>query len=728
MNWKKIAKFQFKQILFIIAAFFLMVTLGGFFVSSVIRRQSSSTVTVALNETEKTILAYLREPKIAFDNICTAVIDMLDRGDSQEAVLSYLTQTSDMLTGQEDGIQGFTDVYGLIRGEFLSENDMGGDFIPQQMPWYQTAIRSKEAEYTAPYTDPKTGVVLMSLAREIYGKSGEYYGVMALDIDLSWLTDYAGSLSFAEGGYGMIVNQHLYTLAHPIEKYRNASLRELGADYAEISDMLRTGREVSAVKIKDTDGKRAIVFFKKLYNGWFVGVAMPVNSYYAQLYTAIFVLAVLGIVLAAILSHILLRLSGDKMRADEENRAKTSFLARMSHEIRTPLNAIIGIAQIQLQKEDLPEEYAEYFEKIYNSGENLLGVIKDILDMAKIDSGAEIPGNTIPYAPAPKPNQSVTREPMPYGKVLVVDDVETNLYVAETLLHEYELEIETAASGFAAIDKVNGGMVYDIIFMDHMMPFMDGIETVRKLRAGGYKGAIVALTANALAGNDKMFAEKGFDGFISKPIDPRQLDDVLNRFIRSCHPDEAGKYKAKTEPPVIAAMNPKIFEIFCRDAEKAIVTLRETAETDNLKLYATTAHAMKSASANVGEHEISESAAKLERAALDGDKAYISSGTEFFINSLETFIKKFRPEPGNEADDLPVNEDRAFLTKQMTVFKQACADYDDARAYAALDTLNGKLWKKETAAKIEELRDALFLHSDFEGAAAMADELCKTAL
>jgi CheY-like chemotaxis protein len=68
--------------------------------------------------------------------------------------------------------------------------------------------------------------------------------------------------------------------------------------------------------------------------------------------------------------------------------------------------------------------------------------------------------------------------------------------------------------------------------MDHMMPEMDGIETTQKLRERGYKGAIVALTANALVGNDEMFARHGFDGFISKPIDTLRLDAVLNQFIR----------------------------------------------------------------------------------------------------------------------------------------------------------------------------------------------------
>ena len=72
--------------------------------------------------------------------------------------------------------------------------------------------------------------------------------------------------------------------------------------------------------------------------------------------------------------------------------------------------------------------------------------------------------------------------------------------------------------------------------MDHMMPMMDGIEATRKLRSLGYSGVIVALTANALVGNAEMFRQNGFDDFISKPIDLRQLNTVLNTFIRDRGP------------------------------------------------------------------------------------------------------------------------------------------------------------------------------------------------
>ena len=406
-----------------------------------------------------------------------------------------------------------------------------------------------------------------------------------------------------------------------------------------------------------------------------------------------------------------------RQAAEAATRSKSEFLAAMSHEIRTPLNAIIGIAQIQLQKKNLPEEYVTALEKINASGDSLLGIINDILDLSKIEIGKmelhpgeySVPhlindavqlniirigskpidftldideslpskmygdelrlkqilnnllSNAIKYTKKGQVKLSVSHvavgddvilrfvirdtgqgmrredkerlfsqyrrfnadanrategtglglnitkkliemmdgtigveseyekgsmffvtarqgavecapigsevakklrnftftsgrqavaleidnEPMPYGSVLVVDDVETNLYVAKGLLAPYGLNIETAESGFEAIEKtataMANGNTYDIIFMDHMMPKMDGIEAAQKLRERGYHGPIVALTANALVGNDEMFARHGFDGFISKPIDTLRLNEVLNQFIRGKHGEGAKK-------------------------------------------------------------------------------------------------------------------------------------------------------------------------------------------
>jgi len=125
---------------------------------------------------------------------------------------------------------------------------------------------------------------------------------------------------------------------------------------------------------------------------------------------------------------------------------------------------------------------------------------------------------------------------MPYGSVLVVDDMEANLYIASGLLRPYDIQIETATSGKEALELVSSGKSYDIIFMDHIMPEMDGIEATKRLRGSGYTKPIIALTANAVTGQADIFFQNGFDELISKPIDIRQLNSVLNRFIHDIYP------------------------------------------------------------------------------------------------------------------------------------------------------------------------------------------------
>ena len=119
-----------------------------------------------------------------------------------------------------------------------------------------------------------------------------------------------------------------------------------------------------------------------------------------------------------------------------------------------------------------------------------------------------------------------------HGRALVVDDVEINLDIVGNFLQAYEITVDTAKSGLAALEKIKNGEVYDIIFMDYMMPGMNGMEATKNIRSLGYDHPIVALTANALTGTEEMFVRIGFSGFISKPINFDQVEQYLFKFIR----------------------------------------------------------------------------------------------------------------------------------------------------------------------------------------------------
>ena len=126
---------------------------------------------------------------------------------------------------------------------------------------------------------------------------------------------------------------------------------------------------------------------------------------------------------------------------------------------------------------------------------------------------------------------------MQYAKVLVVDDNMTNLDVAKGLMKPYGMQIDCVSSGAAAVHRIAAReTLYDAIFMDHMMPEMDGIEATQKIRELGTEYAekipVIALTANAVLGNEQMFLENGFQAFLSKPIDIMLLDAVIRQWVR----------------------------------------------------------------------------------------------------------------------------------------------------------------------------------------------------
>jgi CheY-like chemotaxis protein len=129
------------------------------------------------------------------------------------------------------------------------------------------------------------------------------------------------------------------------------------------------------------------------------------------------------------------------------------------------------------------------------------------------------------------------RPDLSYARVLVVDDFPSNLDVAVGMLRKYKMQVDCVLNGQDAIDCLAIGLpVYDAVFMDHMMPEMDGVEATKKIRSLGTKYAenipIIALTANAIAGAEQIFLNSGFNAFLPKPFDIMNLDSIVQRWIR----------------------------------------------------------------------------------------------------------------------------------------------------------------------------------------------------
>jgi CheY-like chemotaxis protein/two-component sensor histidine kinase/HPt (histidine-containing phosphotransfer) domain-containing protein len=319
-------------------------------------------------------------------------------------------------------------------------------------------------------------------------------------------------------------------------------------------------------------------------------------------------------------------------------------------------------------------------------------------------------------------------EPMPYGSVLVVDDVESNLFVAEGLMVPYGLAIDSVLSGFDAIEKIKSKS-YDIIFMDHMMPKMDGIETTKKMREMGYTEPIIALTANALVGQSNIFMENGFDGFISKPIDIRQLNATLKKFVRDKQPPEVIEEALKNQG---SHANRKVYNrdqlalIFMRDASRLAKDIEEiqkngTYGDEEIRGYTIGTHALKSALTNIGETELSAIAAKLETAGRAKDADLIAAETPAFLKALWATIEKNSPQQESAPADESIVEDLAYLKEKLEVIKTACEVYDRKTIKAAITDLQQKQWASKTRQLLETLEEYL-LNGDFDAVSKAAGD------
>lgn len=274
--------------------------------------------------------------------------------------------------------------------------------------------------------------------------------------------------------------------------------------------------------------------------------------------------------------------------------------------------------------------------------------------------------------------------------VLVVDDNRVNLMVAQGLLSQYKIKTELVTSGQESLDLLAQGKTYDMILMDHMMPEMDGLEAVRRIRRMNIKQAkvpIVALTANAVKGVESMFLSSGMDDFLAKPVQISELTRVLRKWLSKDKIIELGQEEKPAEPvqerPAAepagekslegisdAAFAPKqgmvyfpglefldqeeglgycgnmepVYESVLKTyAEAYAATMEKIIAYDQQKDFKNLAiqvHGVKGASKNIGADEVSEMAKGLEFAAKAEDQAFIDAHMQEFMWNYTECVKR----------------------------------------------------------------------------------------
>ena len=337
----------------------------------------------------------------------------------------------------------------------------------------------------------------------------------------------------------------------------------------------------------------------------------------------------------------------------------------------------------------------------------------------------------------------------PDAKVLLVDDILTNLMVAEGLLKPYGMSIDSVESGKEAILAVQTHD-YDLVFMDHMMPEMDGItatQTIRALEGEKYSRLpILALTANAIIGASDMFLENGFNDFLSKPIEVAKLDKILSRWIlrekQQYHIPYPGHEGQKTNPSAviieIEGMDTakgiafsggdiqdyfEILEVFVNNSFTKISQLEKCLEENDISLYTIYIHALKSASANVGADKLSQEAEKLETAGTAHDTKFIIQNHNNFVKNLKTMLENIGSVIGMNAETpQSIAIDKAIMISKLAELKAALENFDVDAIDKVSKVLRDFNHHPDVGDAIKEM-----LHNAFVGkykqATAQADEL-----
>nr|MBQ8253112.1 response regulator [Lachnospiraceae bacterium] len=237
----------------------------------------------------------------------------------------------------------------------------------------------------------------------------------------------------------------------------------------------------------------------------------------------------------------------------------------------------------------------------------------------------------------------------PTADILVVDDHSMNLFVMQSLLKSTKAKVTTCDSGEACIKHMSK-YCYDMVLLDHMMPEMDGIETLKQIQELGIKNntVIIALTANAIAGAKELYLSHGFDDYLSKPVEIKQLEQMLLKYLpahkisaanqsKGAEISEAAEVKEKNAAGTYIdrevgmkycayskEMYLEFLQIYCEEYETKLQKLEECYGKENWKDYVTHVHSLKSTSLGVGGVTLSEFAADTEKAG----KEYLAEKSE----------------------------------------------------------------------------------------------------
>ncbi len=344
----------------------------------------------------------------------------------------------------------------------------------------------------------------------------------------------------------------------------------------------------------------------------------------------------------------------------------------------------------------------------------------------------------------------------PAAHILLVDDNLVNLKVATELMRPYQFNITTAVNGLEAVQKVKQEK-FDLVFMDHMMPEMDGIDAtieIRKMQDDYFQNLpIIALTANAIAGTKSLFTEEGMDDFLAKPIEINKLNEILLNWLPKekikmlDENDSAIQYKQKNKneedidfPVEIKNVDIQyglrslggskenyldILKVYYSDGLKKIVLIRNHYLAQDYSAFRIEVHAIKSASASIGALALSKLAADLEEAAIKEDWLTIEKNAETFLDDFHTILESLHAvlqtlEPKEEVKK--EGADKAFLTEKLNELKESIDFVEIAQIESILGEIMAFDYGEEIAQLFTEIKEAIS-HYEYDEALPLIEKI-----
>lgn len=317
----------------------------------------------------------------------------------------------------------------------------------------------------------------------------------------------------------------------------------------------------------------------------------------------------------------------------------------------------------------------------------------------------------------------------PDANVLIVDDNAVNLTVAEGIMEPLKMRIDTVTSGKAAVDKISR-FHYDIVFMDHMMPELDGVETthiIRRFHPEYDDVPIIALTANAVEGTKEMFCREGMNDFIPKPIELRLLASKVKQWIpiekvqKIHHTRNIDKGEKKSDHIVVGDLDIKyameflvseelfwkVLKVYYHSIDKKAKLIKELEEAENWTEYTIEVHALKNSSKQIGAMMLSERAAAMEKAGNARDALSIHRHTDKMLEQYMGYRSILEPFCADSAKG-DAGKEKVPAEAVQNCFGRMRGAVDDLdmdgmeEVIQEMDQYRYEGWQKEMFARLKE--------------------------